>query len=699
MARPKYFATLVTTSLFFNGALVKAGVVDVEEGAVITEVAAVTEIADTEGTDTEGADIEEAADSENVTLTASDTALIISPSESFHVSLPEIFQSISNQHLVIELDQINITELVELSGNSLTYQPTLALEPGIHHLIATNDETGEMIAHWQLEVSLGDSVESSFSADTQIIASQRIAEKNIGDPAPDKFHGQANTQVSFSRVTSQWQIDGAFDLYYDSVEENRFSERAIDNGEFLMSVANQYAEAHIGHQIIGNGSFVMDNFSRRGVSVAGNIDSMASKVAGFSLSSNEIYGFGGGLGIGDSRQRVDGVYFESSPLSEQPEALTLSGTWLEGEVSLADEFIVQPTINGGGSVSQSWSLAGESLLLDDRLHMSAEYARSEFDLDRSDSFEAEQDDAYKLALNYSDITENEIAWSIGLAKQQVGTFFQSIANQGLATDKSIIQFSGSLQSENAIAEFSSETHQDNVESIKSLPTIETQLNNLALSWSPVLAYQDSWLGAPSFSLVLSEQDQVETRTPVGLTSSVANEVFSWQVSSNFAYEVNSWGINLSNTDFVDQTGFQNDNNTIGLSVFSSLVFEERATLSASIGLDQIDDLVVGTSSKSMNYALQAYVAIIPDELNLSFDYAHNKNQTSDLLISGSNTTINFALLWTVQEQAVNQFGIELGLTSSHNDFDDKLMSINSLESNQTFVTVTATLPSRLGNSQ
>lgn len=631
--------------------------------------------------------------------TNSVVSLVIESGDLIEVSLPEIFNSRSFENIILELDQINVTEMVELSVGSLSYQPTIQLEAGKHQLVATDIPTGEVLAEWRFEVQFSEVSESSLAIDSQFIAGQRVTEKNIGDPKPNRFHGQANSLVSFSHLNNRWQVEGAFDLYYDSIEENRFSERTIDNGEFLVSVSNQYAEAHIGHQVVGNGSFIMDNFSRRGVSVVGNIASIESKVSGFSLSSNEIYGFGGGMGISDSRQRVDGVYFESSPITEQPSLLTISGTWIDGEINTEDEYVVQPMINTAGSVSQSWSFSGESYSFDERLHLLAEYARSEFDLDRSDMISAEEDDAHKLAITFSDVTDNQLAWSVGLLKQQVGTFFQSIANQGLAADQSLLQLNSSLQSESVAVQLSSETYQDNIDSIAILPTIETQLNNLMISWSPTLEYSSSWLGAPSFSLGLAEQDQVEIRTPENSLISVGNEVMSWQASSQFSYETNSWGVNFSNTDFVDRTGFQNDSNTLGVSIFSNLVFAERMTLSASVGMDHIDDLITQVSSKSLNYSLQTFISVIADKLDFSFDYAINQNQTSDLLIDGDNTSVNLALNWKVREQAVNQFGIDLSLTSAYNDFDDKLMAINSLESHQTFFTITATLPSRLGNSE
>jgi hypothetical protein len=625
--------------------------------------------------------------------------IVIASDDTVHVLLPDTFSTHSFDSIVVEFDQIDITEMVELSEGTLTYQPSVELEAGQHQLVITNLQSGEEFARWHINVQYSEASETNLAIDSQFIANQRIAEKNIGDPEPKRFHGQANSQVGFSHVNNSWQVQGAFDLYYDSIEENRFSERTIDNGEFLVSISNQYAEAHIGHQVIGNGSLVMDNFSRRGVSVAGNIAAVDSKVSGFSLSSPEIYGFGGGLGIGDSRQRVDGVYFESSPVTEQPSLLTISGTWIEAEINSQDDYIAQPFVNGGGSVGESWSFSTESLLLEDKIHFITEYARSEFDLDRSDNIEPEEDDAYKIGLSYSDVTDNQVAWSLGANKQQVGTFFQSIANQGLATDKHLFQWTASLQSESTALQLSSEVHKDNIESIELLPTIKTQHNNLALSWSPTLEYSSSWLGAPSFTLAIAEQDQTEIKTPQNSPVSIGNEVFNWQVTGHFSYEVNSWGINLSNTDFIDRTGFQSDSNTFGVSVFSNLVFGERATFSASIGMDEIDDLTLQVSSKSLNYAVQTFISIIPSELDLSFDYSINQNETSDLLINGSNSSVNFSLNWKLMEQAVNQFGIDLSLSSAYNDFDDKLMALNSLESHQSFITLTATLPARLGNSE
>src|SRR5690606_13657393 len=85
--------------------------------------------------------------------------------------------------------------------------------------------------------------------------------------------------------------------------------------------------------------------------------------------------------------------------------------------------------------------AADTLWFDEALRLRGEYAQSEFDFDGKDQgFDAEGASAYAVLaslepLRGETLDGNTFTWTVGVQREEVDTFFQSLANPYLQPDR------------------------------------------------------------------------------------------------------------------------------------------------------------------------------------------------------------------------------------------------------------------------
>lgn len=633
-----------------------------------------------------------------------------SQKEPLVVVIPQSFNQDKMKNITIELDSVDITEMVQIANGKMVYSPLQAMLVESHELRITEyTDEGDIneLGVWHFNVRMSELFEEySFSADTQLNSNYRIAEKNNDSPLPDRFQNDANSQVGFKIKNGNWHAEGQFDLNYTSVAENRPSHRTIENSEFLIKMGNQFVNATIGHQNIGQSSLIMDNFRRRGVSIEGKIPSINSTITGFSLSSLNLSGFGHGLGISDSQQRVKGYSFSTNPIAGSPKLFNLSTTWISGKgndgsnfIANFDDFQNPNEISPASEEGSAWTISTDSLLFEDKLRIRAEYAETEFNFNPLNDLNAEKDSAENFLVTYSDYTQNAISWNAGLNYQRIGTYFKSLANRGLPSDKQLSKLFAGIQWNTVGIQVSGEEQKDNLSEMEQLPETITQLNSINVNWSPQLADNNSLLGTPNFAFGYNEQNQRQQNLPLDYFFPEAdNQMANWQASGSFNYKTNSWGVTFMNTSFTDKSGVQNNTDTDSINLFANFTFDDIGSLSPSIQFDHSKDEVTQLTSTGVTYSIQSMFTLIPHELDGTVDLILNKNETNDLLTRGENLAMNLALNWHAREATANQVGLELALGGTYNNFEDRIFTPYSSETYRIYLTATFTFPMRIGQS-
>lgn len=626
--------------------------------------------------------------------------------EAFRIHIPPEVSVEELQTLALELDAIDVTAMVQREGGYAVYTPVTPLAPGNHSLrVVEYADDGAILelGFWTFEVRQSAMFRQyALAADSQLTASYRVADRNLSEPEPGRLQGVGGSQVGFSTNTGNWQSLGQFDLIYNSSinGNSQTGVRKLDVGEFLFSSGNQYAEARVGHQTVGGSSLVMDNFRRRGVALVGKLPSINSQVTGFSLSSENVVGFNRGLAIGDSQRRVDGITIDSSPLENRPQALYLSATRLQAQGSDTSG-LVAGLSDGGTSKGTAWSLSADSQLLNNRLRLRGELARSDYDVDTADSLASENDTAYSLLATFADSTKGGTNWNAGVESREVGTFFKSLANSSLPSDKRLLRVFGGAQWASLGVQASLGRQKDNVSDIKLLSRIKTSLSMLTMNWAPTQqTAPDGWLGAPSLAISISRQQQDQIYTPAGFLQAPAdNTLNQWQIAANFNYSKGNWGLTLANNAFRDRANLQDDTDTRSLYFDGNLNLGQWLSLSPSVYVARTEDLDRGQTSTVMTYALLSTFTLRPGKLDGALNLNLNQNQAFDDSGDSDTLTVNASLRWHLKAAHRNRPGWYLGFNAQYNDQTDNRVATNNINIYQAFVTLTAVLPSRAGQAQ
>lgn len=606
------------------------------------------------------------------------------------------------QQWSLELDDMDVSEMLQVETDRLSYQPVQALVPGTHS-VRLNKTTAEgditEVATLTFEVRQSKTFKQyGAAANVQLTDTYRADEHNLSDPLPKRQQVQGSSQFSYSADTGNWHTQGQFDLIYNSSNDGQFGARKLDNGEFLFSVANQVADLQVGHQNIGKADLVMDNFRRRGVSVGGTFSGINSHVTGFSLSSEDVVGFRRGLALGDSQKRVDGVNFEVEPFSD--ETLVFHGTWLTGKEQDTSGFIGSiDDLEPGVSKSTAKSVSVNSQLLDSRLQIAADYGNTNFDANIFDNtLDPTSDNAYRFRLAYADTTESGLNWNAGFERSRVGTFFKSIANQGVGADIQLTQANAGLQWETVGLQTSYQRQHDNVKRLAELPRTQTDLSSISLSWTPAIENPDKWYGSPSFDGAYSKQDQKQTLLPVGtLLPETDSTLDNWQINSTFNYSVGSWGLSVGQNKFTDFTGIQNNTDTTTFSINGSIsLLEQKLTFAPTIQFDTSKDLATNITSDSVSYGLQSSFILLQDTLDGSILVNFNKNRITDNSINTNASSSALTLNWHALEAKPNRLGIDVGLNAQYDDTKDKIFTENSIGTYQVFLTISVVFPAQIG---
>ncbi len=626
--------------------------------------------------------------------------------ETFRIHIPPEVPVAELQKLALELDAIDITAMVKRNGEYAIFTPVQPLAPGRHELrVVEYADDGSILelGSWSFEVRQSRLLrEYAVAADTQLTSSVRVADNGLSPPYPDRLQSLGSSNIGYSAASGNWRSQGQFDLLYNSLNNSQTGGRQLDNGEFLFSADNTYIGARVGHQTVGTTSLVMDNFRRRGISLQGRLPVINSRLSGFSLSSEDIRGFRHGLGIGNPSRSVNGVSFDSSPLPGRPRALYLSGTWLDGQGRENSGLVgAIDGLESGRARGSAWSLSADSQLFSNRLRLRGEYASTNYDFNTTDNLASDKDTAYSLLATFADTTAIGLNWNAGVENRKIGTFFKSLGNLALPSDRRLLRAFGGLQWSTLGLQASFEQQKDNVEDIAQLPRIQTDLSNISMNWAPVLASADSWLGTPSFGAAFSRQKQGQTFTPIGfLQTPTNNKLISWQAYATSAYSFGSLGVTVVTSQFRDYAGIQDDTDTTGIYFNGSVtLIKQRLSLIPLIRFDRTDDKYTMQGSTVVTYGLQTIFVAKPKKLDGSFDINLNRNQSTDDSINNDTFTVSIALNWHLLAAHRNRPGFDLGFSGLYNGVKDNLVKANTFGTYQAFLTLRMVLPARAGQAQ
>lgn len=450
------------------------------------------------------------------------------PMEAFRILIPSSVPLDVLKTLALELDSIDVTAMVSRDGEYASFAPIQPLEWGLHTLrLVEYADDGSIIerGYWTFEVRRSSAFrEIDYAADINLTASQRVADKFDllpGEEEPNGFTGQGSAAFQGRVADDDWEATGRMDLIYNSEKALTSNGDSLDMGEYLFtaSVPEQQLSGNLGHHSLSQNSLIMEGFHRRGISGGVGISSLNSSVSGFAMRAEQVAGFQQGLGLSDPHNRVDGVIWESQPISSDPQKLYVAATYLSGE---SDQIGESTGAEASDQSGDAWSLVADSTILGQQLRVRGEVAGTTIDRVTADPGDVdllnESADAYALSATWTPQqmdADSRFFWNAGLETSQIGTYFISLANPNLPSDKKLERVFFNADWNGVSAQLSTAKETDNVDDLADRPRIETLLNQLALNYSlaetPPPGSLFDTLGVPSVTLQYSDTSQKQIK--------------------------------------------------------------------------------------------------------------------------------------------------------------------------------------------
>jgi hypothetical protein len=602
--------------------------------------------------------------------------------EAIVITIPDSVAAGATVQLAVELDEFDVTALMQLEGGRLLLDPPEPLAPGLHQLrLVEYGGDGSITERgaWSFEVRDGESLrEVSAAANTSVDLMYRFAGNDLIDP-PDSFTAQGAGDARGRIADDNWSVDAEANYFLNSQQDQTIDGKRLDIGEYLFGgsydAESTDLSVRLGHQDIGADNLIMSDFYRRGLTVTLAQPEENLSVTAFALRSEPALGIDNFTGLADSENRVQGVMVSARPIESLSENVEITGTFYEGETDAIGNGTGQ---FGEDSSGAGGSLALDTLWLDRRLRLRGEVALSHFDFDDSGDLPADNDFAYSLLASYALIPGGAsdgdyLSWDVGVEHKRIGTFFASVANPFVVTDRQTTSAFTNFVWENLSMQAQAGYETSNVEELDALPTDRTYFGTFNANYTPVMEPDEDgsygWLGQPTFGLSLNFNDGKQIDKPAAFAALGGDyQVRSATVSASSFHDFWSWTLSQSVNSFEDRSGATGDT----MNYLTDLGLQFQPDQSLTIGpyaqLSIFRDNATTDDLDSVNLGLDIAADLIPEVLTSTLN--GSLNLTDSVGHSPDSYFVGGEVLWNAIPAEVNRPGVALAVTGSYQHTDD-----------------------------
>lgn len=610
--------------------------------------------------------------------------------DSYRINIDASVPDSRLQNFSLEVDNIDVTPTVELIDNYAVFKPPQPLASGMHSFrLVEYMEDGSILelGYWEVEIR-----SSSLYREADANVQANLSLYGVNDDLPEGqsqngITGDGSALVEGIVSDETWAVAANAQFLFNSEAFEPTSSKKLELGEYIISGEAGIFRADLGNQSIGPESLVMQNFRRRGLSALVDLASVNSRITGFALSSQEAAGFDGATGLDDSDNLVHGLLVETQPFSENPEHLYLAVEYIAGKGSTAG-------LSTGDAAQESEGdtvgIVADSNLFSNQLRIRAEYADATTDFDGSGALPETSDKAHHLLVNYSpnQLAAASINLNLGIENKKVGTFYNSLANPGLPSDKELLRTYLNTTWKEISLDLSYANEEDNVSDLETIPTIKSDVTDIGLSYSP--NWDISFLGRSSYSVVYSRVRAREIERSAAATAAPTNNLAAAiTLQANFSYTLWEWQFIYGSGNNEDFTDIQIDTELDFAELVFSFPIGSRVSLMPSVRreiIKQTDDLFVERENTLYNLVLNAM--IIQDVLNASLNASLNQSEADDDSVNSDISVISINAVWNAILPRGNIPAMDVVLTANYNKTENAVDSAQNLKFYQVFLGLT-----------
>ncbi len=390
----------------------------------------------------------------------------------FSIAAPFIREGI-----LVMIDGVDITPVLEIIPDGFTYTPNQILPAGAHLLVILGYTVdGREFSHeFQFTSRHYHMLSEAYSTNDLSAFYTAVVNKSSNLNLPYS-KAEANLSSTSALKEKGWNLSLTGNLRYldqsDSVEEplNK-GINLIDYSMKLGFIRNRFGlSVDVGDTIIEETENTHQQLARRGGQIAVRYDGLT--LGGFIVKGKEVYGFDGGMGLEtDDTDHIMGLSGESKLLSDR---ITLKGVYIRGgeRGNYFGTSNKEPDQNGN-----VYGVQLKTDFLSDMFVTDFEYDYSRFDPDTSDDIFQQGDEAYRFGV--SGVFEK---FNYKAAYKYFGRYYEIVGNRSLEKDwEGVILEAGANLTDHLI-KASYDQHHDNVEGDPSFPTFHTYQGHIEYSF-------------------------------------------------------------------------------------------------------------------------------------------------------------------------------------------------------------------------
>jgi hypothetical protein len=289
------------------------------------------------------------------------------------------------------------------------------------------------------------------------------------------------------------------------------------------------------------------------------------------------------------------------------------------------------------------------------------------------------------------------AWIFGAEALRIGTFFKSLGNATLPADKDLQRVFGNFSRGPWSFETSIGQEENNLDNNDAFATTRTDQwyfsGNFSSQQGPGRGFF-SWLGMPSYNLLLSQTTLKDKTTPVGATPN-DSELQNLSVGGYFNYSRWNWSLAYAYSEFIDHADQQIDSETQSLSLSANIAVNPRWQLGPQWQLQQTANNDFNTVSENTLYGLASSFVLIDNRLSGNINYMINEIDAPIdpfFPVEQKTSYVTFDLTWNMRLPEPSRPGFDLSLSYSSQDINDRLITLNNNNLYQVFLNLSMTLP-------
>ncbi len=307
-------------------------------------------------------------------VTASFAGQEVSQTDNIELKLSRVVNADEGKVTVL-LNETDITTLVKIVGDTVTYSPSVSPLPAGENLVkvylAVTDEDWKELADFKLLVKASDTPETKEEEKTEVSFTPNVQLNIKGENTTDFFPlttrperprftdetGQASFNLTVSRAG--WNLSNQADFVGSSRrnEALRFGELGvkapqIDLSSYLIQLEKGRFKVQFGHVSFGSSRHLINNFSSRGINITVPL-TKKDDISFGAANGTSVVGFGNFGGVDRTQHSIFSTTYGREILKE-PGGFRVEATLMRGSLLPINNFnqgaILDAETNFGGTI-------------------------------------------------------------------------------------------------------------------------------------------------------------------------------------------------------------------------------------------------------------------------------------------------------------------------------------------------------------